>query len=98
AASRFVGIDGYADGIPGFYSLSAEMPDQGLFALDPAADVVLVLIGADEGIGVWNDRGSGLMRPGESFRLGQPFFDSHPVWHLPVAEAGKTYSLELKLH
>lgn len=97
AASRFVGVDGYADGVPGLLSVTEPLPGVPLLGLDPAASIVLVLVGADEGIGVWNDRGTALMRPGDTYRVGPPFFDSHPVWQLPAGQPGKTYALRLQV-
>ena len=97
AVSRFTGIEGYAEAIPGFSSAGLAEPDKDFFPLDAQANVVFVFEGADAGAAVWNDHGSGLMRPGEAFKLGNPFFDSHPVWNIIVkGEAGKRYAYHLK--
>ncbi|MFN0242285.1 MAG: hypothetical protein ACKVWV_05275 [Planctomycetota bacterium] len=96
-ASRFVGIEGYSDGAPGFRSLAEPTPDGKLVPIDPASNIEFVFLGADEGLFVFNDRGTGYMKPGEVFKVGTPFFDTHPVWNLPKGDSKKTYSLKVRL-
>ncbi len=97
AASRFPGIDGYADAFPGFSSLFEARPDDGLLLADPASSLEFVLLAADEGLAVWNDHGTGPMQVGESFSLGHPPFDSHPLWRCLPGEAGRRYEVRLQL-
>jgi hypothetical protein len=66
-ASRFPGIEGYADGMPGFASLAEARPIEHFFPPDAQSKLVFVLVGADHGVAVWNDHGTGLMRAGETF-------------------------------
>jgi hypothetical protein len=95
--SRLVGIAGYADAMPGLNSTFTAKPDEDLLVLDEASDLEFVLLAADPGIQVWNDRGTGPMKVGETFSLGHPPFDSHPVWVAPHGEAGQRYVLRLRL-
>jgi heavy metal-binding protein len=95
--SRFVNVVGFAEAMPGINSTFTARPDDDLFVLDEAADLEFVLVGADAGLAVWNDRGTGLMKAGESFSLGHPPFDSHPVWNAPHGEPGRRYELRLQL-
>ena len=46
---------------------------------------------------VWNDHGSAFMQPGESFFIGPPIFDTHPVWNLVKGAPGNSYSLTLRI-
>ena len=56
--SFLIGIDGYASAIPGLSTLFDAKPESGLLLLDPSADIEFVLLGADAGVGVWNDHGT----------------------------------------
>src|SRR5262245_45202049 len=47
-ASRFVGIEGYGDAIPGLSSLFEAKPNEDFFPPDPKSSLVLVLEGADD--------------------------------------------------
>jgi hypothetical protein len=96
-ASRLIGIDGYAAGFPGFNSIFEERAGDAFFQLDPASSIEFVLVGADPGIAVWNDHGTGPMAVEETFLLGAPPFDAHAVWNCTRGEAGKRYALRLKL-
>lgn len=95
--SRLIGIDGYAAGFPGFNSLFEEKPGDDFHALDPAASIEFVLVGADPGIAVWNDHGTAPMAVGETFLLGAPPFDAHAVWNCTKGEAGRRQALRLRL-
>src|SRR5262249_20257488 len=35
---------------------------------------------------------------GDTFTLGNPPFDSHPVWNITDGEPGKSYTLRMRLH
>jgi hypothetical protein len=69
----------------------------GLFPLEHGANIVFELVGADSGTTVWNDHGTAPMKAGESFSLGAPPFDNHPVWNIVRGEAGRSYALSLKV-
>lgn len=97
AASRFPWTEGYADAVPGIATIYESVPDQGWFTADPASRLVMVLEGADDGITCWNDRGTGTMRAGETFHLGNPPFDSHPVWTIAKGAARKPYVLRMRV-
>ena len=95
--SRLIGIDGYAAGFPGFNSIFEERAGDDFFQILPDSLIEFVLVGADPGIAVWNDRGTGPMATGEAFLLGAPPFDAHAVWNVARGDAGKRYALRLKL-
>jgi len=96
-ASRFPGIEGYAEVFPGFSTAIGARAAADFLPVDPAADLVFVLTGADEGISVWNDHGTAPMTEGESFHLGRPPFDSHPVWNVGADRSGGPFRLRLLL-
>jgi hypothetical protein len=95
--SRFPGIEGYAEVFPGFSTAIGARAAADFLPVDPAADLVFVLEGADQGLAVWNDHGTATMEPGEVFRLGHPPFDSHPVWNLRPGATGGPFALKLRL-
>lgn len=96
-ASRFPGIDGYAEVFPGFSTVIGARAAADFVALEPRADIEFVLLGTDPGLTVWNDKGTAPMKPGESFRLGHPTFDSHPVWNIRADESGASYAMRLRV-
>lgn len=96
-ASRFPGIEGYAEVFPGFSTALGARAAADLQPVDASADLVFVLESGDDGIAVWNDHGTATMKPGESFRLGHPPFDSHPVWNVRVGATGGPFKLRLRL-
>jgi hypothetical protein len=93
--SPFPGISGYATGEVGFHSTILDEPTNDFFQLSPAADFRFILQHKDPGIEVWNDHGSGYMTNGESFYVGPPVFDTHPVWNIVSGTPGNTYSITL---
>ena len=97
AASRFLGIEGYADAVPGFSSLLEAKPKNDVFPPDSKSNIVFIFEGADDGIVVWNDHGTGAMRPGETFQLGNPFFDSHPIWNIAAGTAPKPLAVRMRV-
>jgi hypothetical protein len=92
--SVFPGIDGWAAAELGIHSADHSHPDKGLFQLDKNVDLHFVLVHADPGVRVLNDHGSGWMIPGETFQLGVPFFDVHPLINIHVATPG-VFAIEL---
>jgi hypothetical protein len=98
SASVYLGITGYATGDVGLHSIFFDDPVNDFFQLSTAADFRLILLAKDPGMEVWNDTGSGYMGIGESFYVGPPLFDTHPIWNLLGGSPGTEYSLTLKLH
>ena len=96
--SVFPGISGYATGEVGLHSALFDDPGNDFFQLSPAADFRFILLAKDSGIEVWNDTGSSYMNVGESFYIGPPPFDTHPVWNITTGTPTNAYSLTLKLH
>ena len=96
--SVYPGITGYATGDVGVHSTIFDDPANDFFQLSPSADSRFILSAKDPGMEVWNDPGSGYLGIGESFYIGPPPFDTHPIWNLPSGSPGTAYSLTLRLH
>jgi hypothetical protein len=96
--SPFPGISGYATGSLGIHSVFFDDPFNDLFQLSTSADFRFILLAKDPGMEVWNDHGSAFMTNGESFFIGHPIFDNHPVWNLVSGTPGNSYSLTIKFH
>jgi hypothetical protein len=96
-ASVFPGISGYATGELGLHSNSLNDTNNDFFPLSTAADFRFILLAKDPGMEVWNDTGSGYMAVGEMFYVGQPPFDTHPIWNLVAGTSANTYSLTLEM-
>ena len=93
--STFPGVPGFAESGPGFSSLHE--PEGDLLLLEPLSEIEFVLIGADPGMQVWNDRGDAPMAVGETFYLGFPEFSEHPVWNMSEGQIGDIKSLTVQL-
>jgi hypothetical protein len=96
--SIFPGITGYAFGELAFHSLAFDEPTNDFFQLSPSADFRLILIAKDPGMEVWNDTGSGFLATNQTYYIGQPPFDNHPLWNIVNGTQGSVYSLTLKLY
>lgn len=96
--SVFPGITGHATGLLGIHSIDFDEPTNDLFLLSTNADLKFVLLAKDAGMEIWNDTGSAYMNVGESFNIGQPAFDTHPIWNIPAGVAGIEYSVTIKVH
>lgn len=96
-ASIFPGITGYAFGELAFHSIVLDEPMNDFFQLSPTTDLRLILVAKDPGMEVWNDTGSGYMATNETYYIGQPPFDNHPIWNIVNGTPGNAYSLTLKL-
>lgn len=97
-SSTFPGFPGFATGEVGFHSAAEDEPADDLFQLSPLADTRFILLAKDPGMEVWNDHGSAPMAIGESFFMGPPFFDTHPLFNLQIGIPGQSYSLTLRIH
>ncbi len=96
-ASRLDGIEGYADAMPGFLSVFVVRKGENILPLDVKSDLEFVLVGADDGLRVLNDHGTGPMQIGEVFHLGNPPFDTHPVWHISADASKKSYAMKMQV-
>jgi len=96
--SIYPGVSGYATAEMGLHSTPLDEPTNDFFQLSSSADFRLILLSKDPGIEVWNDHGTAFMTNGESFYLGVPFFDSHPMWNIVSGTTGTVYSISFKLH
>jgi hypothetical protein len=93
--SPFPNVSGYATGEVGFHSTILDDPADDFYQPSPAPDFRFILLQKDAGVEVWNDHGSAFMTNGESFYIGSPPFDTHPVWNIVSGTAGNTYSVIL---
>jgi len=96
--SPFAGIVGYATDEVGFHSAFVDDPDNDLFTLSSASNLRFVLQAKQPGMEVWNDHGSAYMGVSESFFIGPPFFDTHPIWNIVSGTPGSSYALTLVTH
>ncbi|MBL8746730.1 MAG: hypothetical protein JNK58_10290 [Phycisphaerae bacterium] len=87
----FAGFDGISGAPAGLTTPTADEPEEGLFVLPPASNIVFVLVNAGHGITMYN--GLTPMIPGDYFPLGAPYFHSHPVWTIQHHHAGETIAL-----
>ena len=95
-AAIYAGIPGYATGELGFHSTQFDDPSNDFFQLSPSADFRLILMAHDPGMEIWT--GTQYLAAGDSFYIGPPPFDTHPIWNLTNGVPGVVYSLTLKLH
>jgi len=93
--SVFPGIPGWATGELGFHSAFADMPDEDLFVLPDTVDIQFVLVSTQPGVRLLNDHGSAWMLPGETFELGIPFFDAHPLFNIPGGHPGRSFGVTI---
>lgn len=96
--SIFPGISGYATSFLGVHSIFFDDPFNDFYQPSTAADFSFILLSKDPGMEVWNDHGGAFMTNGESFQIGHPVFDTHPIWNLVSGVPGSNYSLTIKFH
>ena len=94
--SVFPGFPGWAEAEPGFESTTLDEPEDDFYIPAAAADLEWILIAAGPGIQVLNETGSGPMAVGETYHLGNPFFDIHPLWH--IAGPGPDTFIRIRIH
>lgn len=79
-------LQGWALDDPGFRSLDEDEPEEGIFALQPGARILLEVVAIDAGLKVHSPGFvSVLDAPGEQWELGSAPFDTHPVWHIQAS-------------
>jgi len=96
--SPYPGISGYATALIGLHSVVFDDPFNDVFKPSPDADFRFILLAKDPGMEIWQDGGVRFMTNGESFYIGHPPFDTHPVWNLISSTPGNIYSLTIKFH
>lgn len=96
--SVFPGWPGYATGEVGFHSAAFDEPTNDFYQLSSSSNLRFILLAKDPGMEVLNDHGSAYMTVGESFFIGPPAFDTHPLWDLVRGPIGVAYSLTLQIH
>ncbi|MFM9959168.1 MAG: GC-type dockerin domain-anchored protein [Phycisphaerales bacterium] len=83
--SVFPGFPGYAQPYPGFGSLTISTPALNQFIILPSANIELRVVAIDPGLNIQNRTSNGFLAAGDVYHLGNPFFDYHPLWNIPVA-------------
>jgi len=96
--SQTTNVPGYYTGALGIHSLAFDDPFNDFFRPSTDSDFSFILLAKDSGMEVWNDHGSAFMTNGESFHIGHPIFDTHPIWNLVSGVPGSNYSLTIKFH
>jgi hypothetical protein len=96
--SVFPGITGHATGLLGIHATILDEPTNNAYQLSDAADLRFILLTKTPGMEVWNDTGSAFMTNGQSFYVGVPVFDTHPIWNLVNDASDHTNTLTLKFH
>ena len=80
--SVFPGFPGWAEAFPGFESVTLNDPAGDFYVLPETANIEFTFVSADPGGHLWNYTGTAPLIPGQTFPLGNPFFDIHPVWSI----------------
>lgn len=76
-------INGWSGDEPGFASLDADDPVEGIYTLDPAAQIVLQVASADPAFKSYTPGFADTLDvPGETWAIGPPPFDTHLIWHI----------------
>lgn len=88
-------LSGWGLDEPGFFSLDVDLPAEGIFMLEPEAELRYEVISFDPAFKGWTQGFAGIFDdPGEQFVLGGPPFDEHPFWHIdsddPAFDPGQT--------
>lgn len=96
--SVFPGWPGYATGEVGFHSAAFDQPTNDFYQLSSTSELRFILLAKAPGMEVLNDHGSAYMTVGESFFIGPPAFDTHPLWDLVRGQIGVAYPLTLQIH
>ncbi len=94
-ASVFPGFPGWAEAHPGFESLVIDDPQGDFYVLPETANIQFTFVSSDAEVRLWNINGSAPLTPGQTFLLGNPFFDIHPVWNIVNGRIGQTYTIRL---
>ena len=93
----FPGISGWSGSVPGFACRTLDDAAGDVFVLDKAVDIEFIVTAIDPGLGLLNDHGSAFMTVGETFHLGQPFFDDHPLWNVASGTPGHPFNATIVL-
>lgn len=77
-------LHGWGIDEPGFASVEEDEPDEGLYVLDPDANVAVEFVSADDAFNMWVPPffSEILDTPGERWALGGSDFDIHPYWQI----------------
>lgn len=77
-------LHGWGVDEPGFMSIETDDPNDGLFVLDPDANIEVEFVSADDALNMWTPPFfvEILDTPGERWALGGSSFDMHPFWQI----------------
>jgi hypothetical protein len=77
-------LPGWVTDDPSLVTLPMSIPEQGLFTLDPGADLWLQLVSADPHLHILNPVSFQPLQPGSQFHLGSPVFDAVLLWNISL--------------
>ena len=80
-------LNGWSDNDPGFDSLSVDDPGNGLFVLQPGAQIRLRATAIDPALKIWAPNlGNRIDAPGEFLPLGDHQLHEHLTWHIDSSD------------
>ena len=88
---------GYATASLGLATIFSDDPGHGLFMVDPAANIQLIVVGVDPGLGLYNENGSAILPVGGTWHCGSHPFHQHPLWQINPGVPAQPYTIQLKL-
>lgn len=91
--SVFPGFPGHAAGYPGFESYTLNVPANDRFVPFPTANIEVLVVSIAPNLRIQNDTATGFLSAGDTFLLGRPFFDHHPLWNLVTSTPGQAYEV-----
>ncbi len=94
--SAFPQYPGWATGLLGIESTVLDEPDEDFYVPSSSSDVEIVMVSKDDGCEVWE--GGTARQPGESFHVGNPFFDFHPIWQITEGPSGVVFTFRFYAH
>ena len=95
--SIFPGITGFAIGEVGVHSAIFDEPEEDFFQPSLDSDFQLILLDKSPGTECWNDTGTGFLATNETFHIGPPPFDTHPLWNIPSGAPDGPHTLTLRV-
>lgn len=95
--SVFPEYPGWCDFDVAIEALEEDDDKEGLFTLDPAADIELLVVSSDPGVRVAFNLGQ-FIEPGSGFNLGHSYFHYHPAWNIFEGQVGSVYEITFMLH
>lgn len=95
--SIFPEYPGWCDFDVAVEALDKDDLKEGLFTLDSASDIDLILVASDPGVRV-AFASAEFLEVGSAYNLGHPYFHYHPAWNIYDGVVGEVYEMTFKLH